>query len=93
MPKSVTLKILGSKLIKLNCIITKIDLDTTKKRERELDGAYGFPLVKSEIYTKFALKWCTRWKVLNFMFEISIWSSFWYYIWNLYKIVAAGTTG
>ena len=65
----------------------------SKKRERELDGAYGFPLVKSEIYTKFALKWCTHWKVLNFMFEISIWSSFWYYIWNLYKIVAAGTTG
>ena len=56
MPKSVTRKILGSKLIKLNCIITKIDLDTTKKRERELDGVYGFPLVKSEIYTKFALK-------------------------------------
>ena len=43
--KSLSLKILGLKLVKLDCIIIQFDLDTTKKARNELDGARGLPLV------------------------------------------------
>ena len=46
MPKPVSLKMLGLKLVKLDCIIIKLDLDTIKKARNELDGACGLPLVK-----------------------------------------------
>ena len=38
MPKSVSLKILG---LKLNCIITWLDLDTIQKARNELNEARG----------------------------------------------------
>ena len=40
-------KNLGLKLVKLDCIIIHLDLDTIKKARKELDGACGLPLVKS----------------------------------------------
>ena len=43
--KSVSRKMLGLKMIKLDCIIIYIDLDTIKKARNELDGACGLPLV------------------------------------------------
>ena len=49
MPKPVSLKMLGLKLVKLDCIIIKLDLDTIKKARNELDGACGLPLVKSKL--------------------------------------------
>ena len=41
MLNSIGLKILGLKLAKLNYIIIWLDLDTTKKARKELDGARG----------------------------------------------------
>ena len=43
--KSVSRKILGLKLVKLDCIIIYFDLDTIKKARNELDGTCGLPLV------------------------------------------------
>ena len=43
--KSVSLQILGLKLVKLDCISIYLDLDTIKKARDELDGACGLPLV------------------------------------------------
>ena len=40
--KTVSLKVLGLKLVKLDCRIIYFDLDTIKN---ELDGAYGLPFV------------------------------------------------
>ena len=45
MSKSVSLKVLGTKPVKLNCIIIQLDLDTIKNPKNELDVACGFPLV------------------------------------------------
>ena len=43
--KSVSLQILGLKLVKLDCAIMHLDLDTIRKAIDELDGACGLPLV------------------------------------------------
>ena len=45
MSKSVSLKILGLKLVKLDCIIIQLDLDTIKKTRIMLNGACDLPLV------------------------------------------------
>ena len=45
MPKSVSLKLFGLKLVKLDCIIMKLDLDTIKKARNKLDGLCGLALV------------------------------------------------
>ena len=45
MSKSVSLKILGLKLVKLDCIIIQLDLDTIKKTRITLNGACDLPLV------------------------------------------------
>ena len=45
MSRFVSLKILGLKLVKLDCIIIKLDLDTIKKTRNKLDRACGLPLV------------------------------------------------
>ena len=44
-PKSVSRKMLGLKLVKLVCIIIYLDVDTIKKARNEQDGACGLPLV------------------------------------------------
>lgn len=44
MSNSVSLKMLGQKLVKLDCIIISLDLDTIKKSRNELDGVHGLPL-------------------------------------------------
>ena len=54
MLNSVGLKILGLKLAKLDYIIIWLDLDTTKKARKELDGTRGQHLVK--IYYNMILK-------------------------------------
>ena len=46
-PNRATHHILGLKLVKLDCIIICLDLDTIKKARNELDGACGLPLVLS----------------------------------------------
>ena len=43
--KSVSLKILGLKLVKRSCIIIYFDLDTIKKARNELDRACSLALV------------------------------------------------
>ena len=45
MSKYVSLKILGLKLVRLDCIIIQLDLDTIKKTRIMLDGACELPLV------------------------------------------------
>ena len=40
MSKSASLKILGLKLVKLGCIIIKLDIDTIKKVRNGLDGLW-----------------------------------------------------
>ena len=45
MSKSASLKILGLKLVKLDCIIIQFNLVTFKKARNKLDGARGLPLV------------------------------------------------
>ena len=42
----VSKSVLRLKLVKLDCIIIYLDLDTIKKAKKELDGACGLPLVK-----------------------------------------------
>ena len=42
--KSVSQKILGLKLVNLDCIFIHLDLDTIKKTRNELDGACGLSL-------------------------------------------------
>ena len=45
--KSFSQNILGLKVIKLDCIIIYLDLNTIGKPKKELDGACGLPLVNS----------------------------------------------
>ena len=45
MLKPVSLQILRINLVKLDCIIIYLDIDTIKKARNELDGACGLPLV------------------------------------------------
>ena len=47
-PKSVSRKILGLKLVKLDGIIIYLDLDTIKKARNELDGTCGLLLLTSK---------------------------------------------
>ena len=47
MSKSVSLNISGLKLVKLDCKIIQLDLDTIKKARNELDGVSGLPFVYS----------------------------------------------
>ena len=51
--KSVSPKILGLKLVKLDCIIIQLDHDTIKKAKNELDGACGLPLILTLSYIMF----------------------------------------
>ena len=48
MCKSGSLQMLGLKLVKPDCIIIHLDLDTIKKARNELDGASGLPFVFSK---------------------------------------------
>ena len=41
MSKSVSLKVLRLKMVKLECMIIQLDLDTIKKARNKLDGACG----------------------------------------------------
>ena len=45
MSNSVSLKMLGQKLVKLDCIIISLDLDTIKKARNELDRTCGWSVV------------------------------------------------
>ena len=45
--KCVSQKILALKMVKLDCIIIYIELDTIQKARNELDGVCGLPLVIS----------------------------------------------
>ena len=45
--KSVSRKILGLELVKLDSKIIYLDLDIIKKARNELDGACGLPLVRT----------------------------------------------
>ena len=45
MSKSISLKILGLKVVKLDCIFIKLHLDLIKKARNELDRACGLSLV------------------------------------------------
>ena len=47
--KSVSRKFLGLKLVKLDCTIIYLDLDTIKKARNERDGVCGLPLIKSRV--------------------------------------------
>ena len=51
--KSVSPKILGLKLVKLDCIIIQLDHDTIKKDKKELDGACGLHLILTLSYIMF----------------------------------------
>ena len=51
--KSVSQNILGLKVIKLDCIIIYLDLNTIGKPKKELDGACGFELKSIDKLTIF----------------------------------------
>ena len=57
-PKSVSRKILGLKLVKLDCIIIYLDLGTIKKARNELGGACGLPLVRIVFITSQISSFC-----------------------------------
>ena len=53
MSKSVSLKALRLNLVKLECMIIQLDLDTIKKARNKLDEACGLPLVLTMKRDKF----------------------------------------
>ena len=48
-------KILTLKLVKLDCIILYLDLNTIKKARNKLDGACGLPVVSSMFSFKYVI--------------------------------------